>query len=276
MRVTSWPMRIAFRSIVAILFFLVGKESRATSWDLSQEALTEEDRLQRSVGAADAIVLVQTLETRRVTTAGFEHKAVLVRAHEVIVGRVPPDTFLVRLRSTVEHEWGNPPDPGPRLMFLVGSGEQWTLNDGPYEFAGGSRTLVGDDIARTRDRILRVVQGQSIDSLARAECIVLAQRLELGVECLVGGEERRCQRVAVERLLAGSCGADTLSVYSAVDDLPVGQSILFLRPRAPGVFSTASFLAGAIAIREGKSQRSGMPLALLIRQVEAAARAARR
>lgn len=158
-----------------------------------------------------------------------------------------------------------------RLMFLVGSRGQWTLNDGPYEFAGGSLSLLRDDVARARDRILRVLRRQSVDSLSRSECVVLGRNLELPVSCLVDGEERSCRLVSVDRVLAGSCGGDTLSIYSPVhDELPRGQSLLFLRNRGPGVFTTASFHAGAIATREGKAQRTGTPLSKLIRQIEIA------
>jgi hypothetical protein len=271
-------LSVAVAMLVATL--LAAAPVRGTTYIPSQEPLSEEAMLDRSVSMADAVVLADVLPTSHVERA-ILGDGMRVRAREVLRGDVGRDSFNVGFRP---HSWtsggyGASSDPTVssdrvRLLFLVGStAKGWVVNDGPYEFAGGVRTLVGDEIERTRQRILAVVRRQSLDSLAvRADCIVVGARVDSlrGARCRIDGQDRGCALVAVQRHVAGSCPAETLALYEPLPQGSSARSLMFLISRGAGVHQAVSFEAGMMALDDTTVRATGESLESILQGIRRA------
>jgi len=289
----AWPFLAAGLSLVLAV--------SAASADAIKRDLTDNERLDYSVAESQAILRGQILQLvdAMVPAPGgsklVNYRYAVLQPLKWIKGTAPNKTVVVGfdegsadLFDTVRG-WAGSTDQV--VLFLKKSEAfpappasaasklppvDYVLEDSPYLFQRGIMKVgPGDDLA-IDERIKATAASRSLDSLVvRSSLALLGTAVGEGL-CRIEGKDNHCERVRIDRMLAGSTMAGEVPVYGIFDGpIPSGQSIYFLRQTNDDSYEILSFHAGVMPVENGKVEPLGKPLNDVLGHIKTVVRATR-
>jgi hypothetical protein len=155
-------------------------------------------------------------------------------------------------------------------------GVEYVLGDSPYLYQHGMMKVGAGDEAAIDAQMKASAASRSLDSLVvRSSLALLGTAVGEGL-CRIEGRDNHCERVRIDRMLAGSTMAGEVPVYGLFDGpIPTGQSIYFLRQTNDDSYEILSFRAGVMPVENGKVEPLGKPLNDVIGRIKTVVRATR-
>lgn len=244
----------------------------ATTWIAPQRALTPDEWLEYDVSGSDAVGIGQVFAVRDTIVdvapdgSGIPTRSISVHVARWLKGN-PGVTDLSAGVSFLDTQ----PLHGEDLLDVVGIGREfvvmlrrmpdgWVVCDGPDPAGSGMRALQPQSSTSFEQKLRTLIARQSVDSLlSRSDLVVVGQFLEVA-PCPTASE-LSCSRVAVERTVAGSAAAETLSVFAPLlGDIPRERALFLLRRSRPGEYETVGFQSGSQRLSAERPVRWGLSL----------------
>lgn len=152
----------------------------------------------------------------------------------------------------------------------------YVLEDSPYLYQRGILKVGPGDESSIDERMKSTAASRSLDSLVvRSSLALLGTAVGEGL-CRIEGKDNHCERVRIDRMLAGSTMAGEIPVYGLFDGpMPTGQSIYFLRQTNDDSYEILSFRAGVMPVENGKVEPLGKPLNDVLGRIKTVVRATR-
>jgi hypothetical protein len=165
--------------------------------------------------------------------------------------------------------------PAPAASSKLPSVE-YVLEDSPYLYQRGVMKVGPGDETAIDERMKATAASRSLDSLVvRSSLALLGTAVGEGA-CRIEGKDNHCERVRIDRMLAGSTMAGEVPVYGLFDGpIPTGQSIYFLRQTSDDSYEILSFRAGVMPVENGKVEPLGKPLNDVLGHIKTVVRATR-
>ena len=153
---------------------------------------------------------------------------------------------------------------------------EYVLEDSPYLYQHGLMKVGPGDETTIDQRMKATAASRSLDSLVvRSSLALLGTAVGEGL-CRIEGKDNHCERVRIDRMLAGSTMAGEVPVYGLFDGpVPTGQSIYFLRQTNDDSYEILSFRAGVMPVENGKVEPLGKPLNDVLGHIKQVVRATR-
>ena len=264
--------------------------------------LTDNERLDYSVAESQTIVRGQLLEVvdALVPEPGSSkletYRYAVVQPKKWLKGSAPNKAFAVGFAADAAdlfqtiRGWAGESDEVVLFLHKLGKAElfpapaagsrlatvDYVVESSPYLYERGALKVGPGDELRIDDRMLAAAQSRSLDSLVvRSSLALLGTTVGEGL-CRIQGQDNHCERVRIDRLLAGSTTAGEIPVYGVFEGpVPRGQSLFFLRQTNDDSYEILSFRAGVMPVENGKVAPLGKPLNDVIGRIKIVARATR-